>query len=225
MRTFIKYLFLYLIELNAVTAQNSERYSKLNAKLPVKSVLKIYPLSIIYGPLPYSGAYKLGLESMSGQKTSIQASVAYLKVTPVLKQIEKLAKSGSSGFKIKGYFLEAGLRYYFKNMNLLDSSFRPEGYYIMPKMSYARDMMGTRAFGYSNYVYTVSNLCSSVIVGKQEKIGNLLFDIYVGLGYQKLLVMYRDYYRYVKVNPKEIFLNSTPLRIHAGMSVGFLLMQ
>jgi hypothetical protein len=166
---------------------NQERVKKQYYTQPL--LLKSNPLATLWGPIPFTGEYRLMAEITTGRTRSAQAGISYLGKSLIYSIVEQATKTPSFyRLKVSGWRVQAAYRFYL----ISKRKYAPFGFYVSPGVSYsnARIAIGLERY-YQQVYFDFRHFCSSVVVGVQVgRNAKITMDIFTGVGYKRNLVFY-----------------------------------
>lgn len=141
-------------------------------------VVKTNLLPIAWGPIPFTGEYRLVGEAVTGAKQSGQLALSYLGPSGLinLSSVEDTA-GNKVGIVISGYRIQGTYKFY------LTKDDAPKGFYVGPHISYARAKLYEKG-NPDNYIKAdFFNLVG--MMGYQAiSSGGFAFDLFTGVGYK-----------------------------------------
>lgn len=161
------------------TKVNKEDLKKMKA---VTFILKTNILPIIYGPIPYTGEYRLAGEFLVGKKSSITASAAYLGKGLLYMATENAARSqnnnGGQKITINGFRIQGGYKYY-----LYNKPYTLKGVFVSPNVSY-----GSAKYYYKSNpadFLKMTKFQTNLYIGGQVAIANrYCLELFLGPGFK-----------------------------------------
>jgi len=168
---------------------------------PVADFKRIYfktnPFTILQGPIPFVGEYRLGLEFVGSNRLSYQFMGSYMNKSPffAVSIFPDTARSQAKLYEFPGYRAQAEVKYYFmkfKSDKTIDRALNPSGMYVSGHFSYASATLKTKRFPVPSTEWT--NLTFTARLGMQiiykDDFG---LDGFVGLGYKRNEIFETDY--------------------------------
>jgi hypothetical protein len=219
---FYRFLFLFVILQSTTSLAQDSLVLKFNYPQKIHAIIKFNPIPILWGPLLYSGEYRLLSEFTTAKKQSTQIGIGYLGKGAFFKLFED--SFGITGRKItvRGFRIQASHRFFPSK-----KSYSPQGFYISPHVSYAyaRVIPGKASFA-SIYYLGESNFNLNLLVGIQFFIARTVsVDFFGGIGYKKL--KFWDQFantprRYVDPFDGQRSLYNSNLKLNLGLNFGIV---
>ncbi len=149
----------------------------------IHAIIKFNPIPILWGPLLYTGEYRILTEFTTAKRQSTQIGVGYLGKSLIYKQFEdSFGIFGSQKTIIKGFRVQASHRFFPSK-----KKYSPQGFYISPHVSYAYAKLTTPYFMANNIYIGESNFNVNLLAGVQLFIARTVsVDFFGGFGYKKL---------------------------------------
>lgn len=156
---------------------------KFNYPQKIHAVIKFNPIPILWGPLLYTGEYRLLSEFTTSKRQSTQLGVGYLGKSLIYKLFEdSFGIFGSQKTIVRGFRVQASHRFFPSR-----KKYSPQGFYISPHVSYAYAKLTTPYFMANNLYIGESNFNVNMLVGVQFFIARTVsVDFFGGFGYKKL---------------------------------------
>lgn len=187
-------------------------------------LLKSNPLAVFWGPIPFTGEYRLLTEITTGRTRSVQFGISYLGKSLAWKIAETSLKvPPSDQFKVNGWRVQVAYRLYLISRR----RYAPFGFYVSPMVSYsnAHIALGLKSY-YRNAYFDFRHFNSNIVIGVQMgRNTDITMDIFAGAGYKKNTVYFHiNDSRVVPYDTKDFgeFYNSS-LKLIFGINFGFAL--
>lgn len=152
-------------------------------------LLKSNPLAALWGPIPFTGEYRLMVEITTGRTRSAQAGISFLGKSIAYRIVEQATKVPPFyQLKVNGWRVQAAYRFYL----ISKRKYAPFGFYVSPTVSYsnARMSIGLERY-YQQVYYDFRHFNSSLLIGVQMgRNSKITMDIFTGVGYKKNTVFY-----------------------------------
>ncbi|MBI2966577.1 MAG: hypothetical protein HYY40_02025 [Bacteroidetes bacterium] len=198
---------------------------------PFLNVLKINPLPIVWGSVPFTSEYRVVLEYVTGSQQSSQVSIAYLAKNWMFKLDTSVA---AEGLIIRGFRFQGTFKFYMNNSmpvlaNLInDNPYAPLGPYLAPHVSFATAKI-TYDYWNSRYYYIRGNQFNvALLAGYQFTILNVIaVDLFTGLGYKNNEWITREANKITKIDLRKelgdgwLIRNYVgPIKTYLGFNIG-----
>ena len=157
---------------------------KCNYPQKIHAIIKFNPIPILWGPLLYTGEYRLLTEFTTSKRQSTQIGFGYLGKSLIYKLMEDSLGGifGPQKTIIKGFRVQASHRFFPSRKR-----YSPQGFYISPHISYAYAKLTTPYFQANNIYIGESNFNVNLLVGVQFFIARTVsVDFFGGFGYKEL---------------------------------------
>ncbi len=176
-------LFFLLLFLVSTSKAQDSIVLKFNYPQKIHAVIKFNPIPILWGPLLYTGEYRLLSEFTTSKRQSTQLGVGYLGKSLIYKLFEdSFGIFGSQKTIVRGFRVQASHRFFPSR-----KKYSPQGFYISPHVSYAYAKLTTPYFMANNLYIGESNFNVNMLVGIQFFIARTVsVDFFGGFGYKKL---------------------------------------
>ena len=199
------------------------------ARVP-RNVLKINPLGLIHGQMPFTTETRLGYERVLGRHTSLMGSASYLGSNYVFSFVGSFALSAaiSSAITLSGHptvvwsettLRSHGSRYQVQLRRYLGAGPAPEGFYLAPHYSFTKVDYTVRFDDFDYQVgLTTTNRNYNLLVGYQNVLGrHFTVDVFTGLGYlDKVTTIYTPDGR-----PATRLPYVSGLKVSSGLNLGW----
>lgn len=149
-------------------------------------LLKFNPLPMIWGPIPLTSEFRLGVEASTSSRISYQLTGSYLGKSPLFNLLmDSIPNFSADDFYLRGFRGQGQIKYF-----LLKPTYKrpvpnlePEGWYISAHASYSSANLGLKGFKIP-YIRMV-HFNANALMGYQLRIVNgFYFDSFIGLGYK-----------------------------------------
>ena len=217
---FLVLFFLFLFHHEGL-AQDS-LVLRFNYPQKIHAIIKFNPIPILWGPLLYTGEYRLLSEFTTSKRQSTQIGVGYLGKSLIYKLMEdSLGIFGSQKTIIKGFRIQASHRFFPSRKR-----YSPQGFYISPHISYAFAKLTTPYFQANNIYIGESNFNINMLAGVQFFIARTVsVDFFAGFGYKNL-----KFWQQVETKPRVYFdpfdgqksLYNSHFKFNLGMNFGIV---
>ena len=196
-----------------------------------KNILKIAPLGLVHGSMPFTVESRLSYERVLGPRSSVAVGASYLGNNPAFSFIGSFALSAalSSAFTLAGHpnivwtettIRSRGYRYQAQYRRYLGArTTAPQGWYLSPQVSFSQADYTFKLKDFDVQVNLKStNRNYNLLVGYQRLLGrHLAFDVFTGLGYRdKTTKSYGSNGAYLETYP-----SATKLKISSGLNLGW----
>ena len=214
--TFLSCLFF----MATVRAQDSI-VLKFNYPQKIHAIIKFNPIPILWGPLYYTGEYRLLTEFTTSRHQSTQIGVGYLGKGAIFKLLEDSMGFAGQSVRVKGFRVQAQHKFY-----LARKRYSPQGFYLSPHVSYAYAKISQGKLTSTNQYYIgESNFNINLLVGVQLFIARTVaVDFFGGFGYKEL--KFWDQYPNM---PRHYFnpfdgpsLMNSHLKVNLGLNFGIV---
>ena len=177
------FFFVWVFLFSAKIFAQDSLVLKFNYPQKIHAIIKFNPFPILWGPLLYTGEYRLISEFTASKRQSTQVGVGYLGKSLIYKLFEdSLGIFGSQKTIIRGFRAQASHRFF-----LSRKRYSPQGFYISPHVSYAYAKLTTPYFLANNIYIGESNFNMNLLVGVQLFIARTVsIDFFGGFGYKNL---------------------------------------
>ena len=154
---------------------------KNNYPQKIHSIIKFNPISILWGPLYYTGEYRLLSEFTTARHQSTQIGIGYLGKGALFRLFEDSLGIVGQKMVVRGFRIQASHRFFPSRKR-----YSPQGFYISPHVSYAFAKLSPNAtLLASNYYIGESSFNINLLVGVQLFIARTVsVDFFGGLGYK-----------------------------------------
>jgi len=171
-----KLLFTFFLFIAAMSISFAQYDGK--GKPEHQYVIKTNLLPIAWGPIPFTGEYRLVGEAAIAPKQSVQLALSYLGPSAILNASSIQDTAGNNvGVTISGYRIQATYKFF------LTKSEAPKGFYVGPHISFASaklyDKNNKNNFVKADYFNAVAMLGYQVIADN-----GFAFDFFTGVGYK-----------------------------------------
>ena len=187
-------------------------------------LLKSNPLAVLWGPIPFTGEYRLLTEITSGRTRSVQFGVSYLGKSLIWKVAETSTKTPPYyQLKVNGWRVQVAYRFYLISRR----RYAPFGFYVSPMVSYSNAQISVGLERYYRQVYfDFRHFNSNLVIGVQMgRNTDITMDIFAGFGYKKNKVYYHvDNTRIIPYDTRGFgdFYNN-PYKFIFGINFGYAL--
>lgn len=156
---------------------------KFNYPQKIHSIIKFNPIPILWGPLLYTGEYRLLSEFTTSKRQSTQIGVGFLGKSLIYKLFEdSLGIFGNQKTIIRGFRIQASHRFFSSR-----KTYSPQGFYFSPHVSYAYAKLTTPYLLAHRIYIGESNFNINFLVGVQFFIARTVsVDFFGGFGYKNL---------------------------------------
>jgi hypothetical protein len=155
---------------------------KFNYPQKIHAIIKFNPIPILWGPLIYTGEYRILSEFTTSKRQSTQIGVGYLGKGALFKLFEDSLGIPGQKISVRGFRIQASHRFFTSRKR-----FSPQGFYISPHVSYAYARIVPGSFRSNTYYLGESNFNINLLVGIQFFIARTVgVDLFTGLGYKNL---------------------------------------
>lgn len=187
-------------------------------KNPGVTIIKTNPFIPLWGAIPYTGEYRIVLETMTDSRQSLQFGASYLDKSLYIALIDDtLFNPGLSMLSFAGYRIQGAYKFYLqKNKKPL------RGIYVGPLVSWSvADVSHKQNPNFHNYV-RITHFNANFISGCQFVINRFAIDVFYGLGYKKNVWYERNTSQnYSIINTDELgFLYNSHLKLILGFNMG-----
>ncbi|GAB4378799.1 MAG: hypothetical protein Kow0075_09060 [Salibacteraceae bacterium] len=147
--------------------------------------LKLNPLPILQGTVPYTSEYRLGTELIGSPKVSYQLQGSYVTKSPLFNLVvNSLIPGAASAIRFNGFRFQGQVRYYLKPPKVLkdpSTMMIPEGFYTAIHGSYASADLRMRNTNYPRVEFRQAFACA--LIGYQAMSNQFLgIDMFLGVG-------------------------------------------
>lgn len=205
----------------------SQTIEQTKTQPPAKSFyLKANPFTILWGQVPFTGEYRLGLEMVGNSKVSYQVLAGYLTKSPLLESLVQATTPGApstSDIEMPGFRLQGQVRRYVSKFTYktdLKSAMLPSGVYVALHASYAQANLRYRGVSTQRTTFTNANLLG--LAGLQLLTASGFgLDVFGGLGYKRNTITEYDYFGRAKALDLEEFQGAyyaSPVKITLGFN-------
>ncbi len=195
---------------------------KFNYPQKIHAIVKFNPIPILWGPLLYTGEYRILSEFTTAKRQSTQIGVGYLGKGAFFKLFEDSLGLTGQTITVRGFRVQASHRFFPSKKR-----YSPQGFYVSPHVSYAyaKVIPGPASFA-STYYLGESNFNINLLVGVQFFIARTVsVDFFAGLGYKNL--KFWDQYgnkprQYVDPFDGQRSLYNSHLKVNLGLNFGIV---
>jgi hypothetical protein len=182
------------------------------------NIIKTNPLTIIQGSIPFTAEYRLILEHMLGNKSSIQIGGSYLGKSP-LQVYNEANSTDPVRLIVKGYRFQAEFRYYISGF--INDKTAPEGFYVAPSFSLSHAKFTNRYYNtYNEYIsFDYTNYCLKA--GYQLMDNTLTLDFFTGIGYRNNILVDKINSPAQANKIKDFEVYHGPLKLLLGFNMGY----
>ncbi len=196
-------------------------------------IIKTNPLSYLWGPIPFTARFGIGLEKITSRQRSTQLDLALLGKSPILHLLEDSLQAQNGGrrfeFQVSGGSVKVGYRWYLnrwipgKKLPHTYTNYAPQGYYLSTYASYSSAHIRTRSRNSTFPEFHFRHVNLNLVLGRQYFYGDhLVFDAWAGMGWQNNVWKRKDHrQRIQRVPPDDMGPYAGSMRLSFGFSVGY----
>lgn len=196
-------------------------------------IVKSNPLTTIWGTLPFTAQYRLGVERILGREMTTQLDISYLGKSPLLRLVEDslFQRTGRRyNFRVSGWSIRLWYKWYLTG--LMDEGrlprnggdYAPWGYYISAYFSHSYAHLRPRSLNNAGPIdLRMRHTNVNLVIGQQYLVlDRVSMDVWLGLGWKQNTWHRKDHHNRIhRVPQDEMMFYGGDYRLSTGLSIGY----